>query len=103
MVSRASKMAYEAQGASFSRWQAAPTPERPAPTIRTSTCSTVTCLSGGRGGEFVDQRSVVAEEGRPPLLDECRGLSVIGVEIGAVVVPQLPPDRLRHEGGATQE
>src|SRR5918992_6305459 len=36
---RASRIAYDLPGRSVSRWQPAPTPERPAPTIRTSRCS----------------------------------------------------------------
>src|SRR5450432_3299211 len=38
---RASRMAYVVPGASVCRWQAAPIPDRPAPTIITSTCSGV--------------------------------------------------------------
>src|SRR5579884_2028942 len=37
--SRASRITQRLPGASICRWQAAPTPERPAPTISTSTCS----------------------------------------------------------------
>src|ERR1044072_7706037 len=44
MASRASRMATLRPGHSRRRWQAAPTPERPAPTISTSTCSTVSFM-----------------------------------------------------------
>src|ERR1700759_1807742 len=39
LAPRASRMAYEAPGASVCRWQAAPMPDRPAPTMSTSVCS----------------------------------------------------------------
>src|SRR5262245_38322784 len=39
MASRASSTAYVLSGQFCSRWQAAPTPDSPAPTTRTSTCS----------------------------------------------------------------
>src|SRR5262245_16537789 len=48
--SRASRIAYVLPGQVVSRWQPAPTPERPAPTISTSRCSRVIEMRSG-GGE----------------------------------------------------
>ena len=50
--------------------------------------------SGGRSGELIVQGAVLAEELRPPALDELGRVAVVGVEVGSVVVTQLVPERL---------
>src|SRR5580765_5493462 len=77
-------------------------PDSPAPTIRTSTCSTMArplrrSGSGRSAGELVVQRALLTEHRRPPLRDQRRGVAVVRVEVGAVVVPQLVPQLALHD------
>src|SRR3954464_5181740 len=64
MASRASRTATLLPGHSCARRQAAPTPERPAPTTRTSTCSTPVGSATGTGLAGM-QRLHVGDEGEP--------------------------------------
>src|SRR5690606_31487895 len=99
MASRASKIAQVAQGHFSWRWCAAPMPDRPAPTMRTSRCSTSAATSGAlRRDEQLVQRAVLPEQLLPPALDQLVGVDVVGVEAGAVVHAELAPDRDVHEG-----
>src|SRR5665811_2251747 len=54
--------------------------------------------SGGRGGEFVVQGAVLPEQHAAPLLDELGGITILRVEIRSVVVAQLAPELLTHDG-----
>jgi hypothetical protein len=58
LAPRASTIAYEVPGASVCSRQAAPIPDRPAPTMRTSTCS-APVMSPGRGFVGVTARSLL--------------------------------------------
>src|SRR5687768_11730325 len=71
-------------------------PDRPAPTIRTSTCST-SVSSGCRRGELVVERALGAEQLLAPLLHEVVGVAVVGVEVGPLVVAQLVPQLALHD------
>ncbi len=47
--------------------------------------------SGGRGGQLVVERALLAEELDAPLLHQCVGVAVVRVEVGSVVVLELLP------------
>src|SRR5829696_1342058 len=86
-------------------WWAAPIPDRPAPTIRTSRCSTGSgTASGRRAGrdQLVVEGALVTEELRAPLLHQLGGVAVVGVEVGTVVLVQLAPHRTRHDRRAAE-
>src|SRR6185437_10369564 len=96
MASRASRIAYVLPGDSASRWQAAPTPDRPAPTISTSTC----CESTRRKYPCCGLRSaqgVVVEAHDAPLV-----LARPGVDSAHVAGLGDLPERLRRVRGLVE-
>src|SRR5438270_13397129 len=76
-------------------------PDRPAPTMTTSTCSIVD-TSGRRGGELVVECAGRAEQLVAPPLDQSGGVTVVGMEVGAVVLAQLVPHLALHDRRATE-
>src|SRR5213596_422435 len=74
-------------------------PERPAPTIKTSKCSTVTSPSGGGGRQLVVQRALLTEQLAAPPVHEVGGVAVVRMEVRPVVVLQLVPQLTAHERG----
>src|SRR5581483_4153191 len=80
-------------------------PDRPAPTTRTSRCSR-SLMSGNRARARADQpvveRTGVAEQLLAPQLDQLVGVAVVGMEVGPVVIAQLAPHLLLHEGRGAQ-
>ena len=103
---RASRIAYVLPGHSSCRWQAAPMPDRPAPTTRTSTCSVPWAHSRGSAGgdrRRVDAaaRGLLRNGAAPTLSTHCR-TSQHGVEkrSARVISPrgrprERPDDRRR--------
>src|SRR5436305_4857628 len=67
IVSRPSKIAKVLPGSVVFSWQAAPTPDRPAPTISTSRCSVAAGIAAGRSLVAVTvQLSQKASDPSPP-------------------------------------
>src|SRR3954452_20410371 len=67
IVSRPSKIAKDLPGRVVLSWQAAPTPDRPAPTISTSRCSVAVGIGAGRSLVAVTvQLSQTPADSSPP-------------------------------------